>query len=268
MQIRADSARIRSRRHARVAGALALVLACTAGTGAAEAAGRPLAVCTTGDYQPMTFHDRATGRYSGIDIEMARELAAHLGRETRFVPTTWPTMMNDLAVPGRCDIVMGGVSVTPERQRQADFTRPYLTDGKTPLTTAARVRDFGTVAQINKKSVRVIVNPGGTNEQFVAEHLPDATVVRWPDNTTIFDELVAGRADVMITDALEARYRAKLHKELAAVHPDQPFTTVRKAYMLPKAGKLTHRADKWLAGALRDGTFRRIHQKWTGSTPP
>jgi hypothetical protein len=57
----------------------------------------------------------------------------------------------------------------------------------------------------------VIVNPGGTNECFDRAHLQKATIVQWSDNATIFDALVEGKADLMITDVVETRVQAKLH---------------------------------------------------------
>src|SRR5690606_40866418 len=57
--------------------------------------------------------------------------------------------------------------------------------------------------------VRVVVNPGGTNEKFARERLKRATIVQHPDNNTIFDEIIAGRADLMITDAAETRWQAR-----------------------------------------------------------
>ncbi|MGW1198564.1 transporter substrate-binding domain-containing protein [Streptomyces sp. NPDC002536] len=248
---------------------MATALACTAvllaaGPAAYAAAQAPLRVCTTGDYKPLTFRDAETGEYGGID--MARDLAAHLGRSARFVPTTWPTLMNDLAVQGKCDIAMGGVSVTDERRERADFTDPYLTDGKVPLVRSEDVDRYRTLDRINRKDVRVIVNPGGTNEKFVEEHLPDATVTVWKDNATVFDEIAEGRADVMITDALEARYQSGQHPGLAPVHPDEPFTVVEKAYMLPKNSPLTEQADDWLTAAVADGTFQAYYDRWMPSS--
>jgi hypothetical protein len=52
--------------------------------------------------------------------------------------------------------------------------------------------------------VHVLVNPGGTNERFDRAHLQKATMIQWSDNATIFDALVEGKADLMITDAVES----------------------------------------------------------------
>ncbi|WIX81647.1 transporter substrate-binding domain-containing protein [Amycolatopsis carbonis] len=242
----------------RVVAALAaavLAAGCSASTSAAPP---PLKVCTTGDYQPLTYRDPATGHYTGIDIDMARDLATHLGRAATFVPTTWATLMPDLV---KCDIAMGGISVTPARRQQADFTAPYLANGKTPLTTTAHAAEFQTVAQINTRGTRVLEDTGGTNLAFAQQRLPDATLVVSSDNTKCFAQLLAGHADVMITDAIEAEYQARKNPGLVAVHPDQPFTSDHKAYLLPKGSPLTARVNEWLNAALQNGTFTRFYQQ-------
>jgi cyclohexadienyl dehydratase len=221
-----------------------------------------LLICTTGDYEPLSYRDPATGQYAGIDIDMADDLAAHLGRTATFVATTWGSLMTDIVTPGKCDVAVGGISETPERKQLADFTQPYLTNGKTPLTTAANVGRFQSIDQINQHGVRVVENPGGTNEQFARQNFPNATLTIWHDNTTVFDQLLEGKADVMITDAIEAIYRAKQRPGLVAVHPDKPFTADHEAYMLPKRSQLTDQTNQWLTEALTDGTFSRFYNQW------
>jgi len=81
------------------------------------------------------------------------------------------------------------------------------------------------------------------------------------DNSDVFDQLITGKADVMVTDAIEAIYQSKRHPELVAVHPDKPFTTDHKAYMLPKGSKLTQPTTEWLHQVLSDGTFTRCYDQ-------
>ncbi|MEJ3651818.1 transporter substrate-binding domain-containing protein [Actinomycetes bacterium KLBMP 9759] len=211
-------------------------------------------VCSTGDYRPFTYLDRATGRWDGIDIDMAGHLAQQLGVRLTLVPTTWATLLDDL---GRtCDIAMGGISVTTDRAKRAFFSDPYLTDGKTPITRCENVARFQTVEQIDQPGVRAVVNPGGTNEKFATTVLDQATLVRHPDNNTIFEEILAGRADLMITDATEARWQSKQHPELCAVHPDQPFTFAEKAYLLPRGDVVLQEwVNQWLHLSRNDGTY-------------
>src|SRR5437868_13229609 len=81
-----------------------------------------LRVCTTGDYKPYSYY-RTDGRFEGIDIDMAESLAKSLGVKADFVKTSWSNLTSDFVA--KCDIAVGGVSTTLERQKRVFFTQPY-----------------------------------------------------------------------------------------------------------------------------------------------
>ncbi|MEV6566692.1 transporter substrate-binding domain-containing protein [Streptomyces kronopolitis] len=221
-----------------------------------------LRVCTTGDYLPFSYRDPKNGSYRGVDIDMARDLAKSLDARPRYVPTTWARLVGDLSA-GRCDIAMGGVSVTLPRARSVYFSAPTRTDGKTPLVRCTDKDTYATLRQIDRPGTRVVVNPGGTNEEFARSHLQHATLTVHRDNTTIFDEILAGRADVMMTDASETRYQARIHPELCSLHPDKPFTFSEKAYALPRGdNEFKAYVDQWVHLATHDGTYRKYEDAW------
>lgn len=221
-----------------------------------------LRVCSTGDYRPFTYHDPRTDRWTGIDIDMAGDLARKLGARLSIVPTTWKTVADDVAAD-RCDIAMGGISVELGRARKAAFSDPYLIDGKAPVTRCANLARFQNLDLIDRPGVRVVVNPGGTNQSFADDRLKRANVTVHPDNNTIFEEIVANRADVMITDASEARWQAKQHPELCAVNPERPLSFAPKAYLLPRADVVFQQwVNDWLRMSLGDGTYQRFSRAW------
>jgi cyclohexadienyl dehydratase len=83
-----------------------------------------------------------------------------------------------------------------------------------------------------------------------------------PDNVTIFDQIVAGNADLMITDASETVFQSKLKPQLCAVHPDKPFDFFEKAYWIQRDIVLKEFVDQWLHIALENGTFKALYAKW------
>ncbi|MDI3421598.1 transporter substrate-binding domain-containing protein [Streptomyces luteolus] len=227
-----------------------------------------LKVCTTGDYRPFTHLDPADGSYSGIDIEMAEDLAESLGAKPEYVATTWANLTKDVAA-GRCDIGVGGVSITLPRARQVYFGEPTREDGKTPIVRCADKDRFGegTLADIDKPGTTVIVNPGGTNEEFARENIKKATIKLHPENTTIFQEIVAGRADVMMTDASETLYQSKINPELCSLHPEKPFTFSEKAYALPRGDEqFKEYVDQFTHLATHDGTYAAYEKEWMGTS--
>ena len=111
---------------------------------------------------------------------------------------------------------------------------------------------------IAQPGVRVVVNPGATNGEFARTRFPHAALTVHPDNTTVFDEIVAGRADVMVTDGIEVDHQSFLHLELCPAHVPTPFTRLEKAYLLPRDPDLAALVDGWLAGERGSGAFDRI----------
>ncbi len=225
-------------------------------------AAHALRVGATGDYPPFTAVDASNGAYSGFDADMARALGDALGVKVVFVPTTWSSLARDLQV-NAFDIVMGGVSITLDRQKIGFFSDPYLRDGKTPIAQCSDASKYQTLADIDRPGVRVIVNPGGTNERFDRARLHAADILVHADNTTIFDALAEGRADVMITDASETRLQQKLHPgALCAIHPDRPFDFSEKAYWMPPDPALRAFVDQWLHIMKESGALDTLSAKW------
>ena len=96
-----------------------------------------LRICTPGDYKPFSFQ-KPDANYEGIDVDLMASFSASLGAKPEWVKTTWANLLPDLTA-GKCDIAVGGVSVTTERQKRAFFSAPYMVNGKTPIARCADV---------------------------------------------------------------------------------------------------------------------------------
>jgi cyclohexadienyl dehydratase len=201
-----------------------------------------LRIATTGDYAP--FSAVSGDALVGSDVESAEKFAASLGLKAHFIHTTWSTLMTDFA-HNTFDVAVGGVSVTPERSAAAKFTNAYHHGGKTPIVRCGSEKAFDTLEEIDQPNVRVIVNPGGTNERFAKDHFQHAHVIVFPDNTKIFQEISAGRADVMVTDDAEVDLQVSLNPTLCRATP-QTFTQSDKAWMLTNNPELLDAANAWL----------------------
>jgi cyclohexadienyl dehydratase len=221
-----------------------------------------LRVGMTGDYLPFTSLDTTTQKFRGFDVDMSEALGKALGVRVEYVKTAWPQLTKDFEADD-FDIAMGGVSITLDRQKKGIFSSPVMREGKTPIARCADKDKYQTLQEIDRPGVRVIVNPGGTNERFARAHVTNAEIKVYDDNVTIFDEIAKGEADVMMTDAAETRYQQKLHLGvLCSVHPDQPFDFAEKAYWLQRDAALKDFVDQWLHISHEDGSFARIYAAW------
>jgi cyclohexadienyl dehydratase len=207
-------------------------------------ASNTLRVGTTGDYAPFSLE--ADGALSGTDIDRAQRLATHLHAKPVFIHTTWASLSDDLA-RGAFDIVLGGVSISPARAAVGAFSTPYASGGKTILARCVDKQKFNEgIASVDRPGVRVIVNPGGTNEQYVRSSLHRARIVVFPDNRGIFNELSAQHADVMITDDAEADLQSKNHPDLCRAYAGT-LTHADKAIFMPRDPDLLKAVNDWLA---------------------
>jgi cyclohexadienyl dehydratase len=221
-----------------------------------------LRVGMTGDYLPFTSLDKTTQKFRGFDVDMAEALGKALGVKVEYVPTAWPQLTKDFEADN-FDIAMGGISITPDRQKKGMFSTPIMREGKTPIARCADKGKYETIADIDKPGTHVIVNPGGTNERFAKANIKNAEIKVYNDNVTIFDEIAKGDADLMMTDASETRYQQKLHPGvLCAVHPDKPFDFAEKAYWLQRDVALKALVDQWLHVMTEDGGYQKIYAAW------
>ena len=191
-----------------------------------------LLVGATGDYRPMSYLEPETGRYVGFDAALAEDLAESLGVRLEFVPTSWPTLMDD-TLAGKFDLAVCGITITSARKELALMSEGYLGNGKTVLCRAGDADKYISLEAIDRPEVRVMENPGGLNEKFVRANLPRATLMIHPVNEEIPCLVASGRADVMITEILEAEYYASQDPRLAAPLLNAPFTRGRLGFLLP-----------------------------------
>src|SRR5438874_4274423 len=219
-----------------------------------------LRVCTPGDYKPFSLL-RPDGTYEGLDIDLVQASAKALGVEVEMVKSAWPTLMKDFSE--KCDVAVGGISVTLDRQKTASFTAPYMVNGKAPITKCENVAKFQTVADIDKPGVTVIENPGGSNERFARANFKQAKIVIFDDNTKIFDEIMKGNADVMISESVETIVQQKLHPGLCAVDPNKPLQYGEMAYLLPRGDVIFKSwVDQWLHLMKATGDYDRTVDAW------
>ena len=248
-----------------------ILLLCACGLGTAETEGPGaleeilargvLRVGATGDYRPMSWLDPETGTYEGFDADLAEDLAAALGVRLEYVPTTWPTLMED-TLAGKFDLAVCGITVTDARREQALMSAGYLENGKTVLCRAEDAALYGSLEAIDRPGVRVMENPGGLNEKFARENLPEATLINHEVNQEIPGLVAAGEADVMITETLEAAWYVGQDSRLAAPLLFEPFTRGQLGVLMPKGSEdLLAFVDRFLEEERASGRLDELAQE-------
>lgn len=220
-----------------------------------------LRVGTPGDYRPFAMK---TGEgYEGHDIDVIGQMAKELGVRIEYVPTSWPNLMKDLQAD-KFDVAVGGITRNVGRISQTEMLPGYAPFGKVALVPAARKDDFRSVEDLNQPDVRVIKNPGGTNEAFVLANLTRAQVSTHEKNAEIPKLIAKGEGDVMITETYEALHYARQDPRLHAAFIDAPLTPVNTlGFLLPKDDADYTRVMTFVWGLMdKRGVLQQAAGQW------
>ena len=221
-------------------------------------------VGTTGDYAPMSYLNPKTGKYEGIDAELTELIAESLGVKVEYVPTTWPTLTADM-LAGKFDIALCGISRNFSRAKIMAMSDAYGEGlfGKTILCRAEDAKRFNNLDAINRSDVKVMINPGGTNEKFARANLKNAKLIVHQENAQIPRLIAEGKADIMITETVEAIHYVRQDKRLAAPLVSEPFTRHSCGILMQKGDTEWLNYINFVLAELRmDGTMAKLENQY------
>ena len=218
---------------------------------------------TTGDYRPLSYKEPETGEYWGFDLDVAGEIARALNVTITYVPTSWPALSADVQNPALFDFAIGGITITDARMETMDMSEGYLGNGKTILCRKEDAGKYTCQEDLNHPEVRVMVNPGGLNEKFAREKLPNCTLIVYERNEEIPGQVAEGNADVMITEITEAPWYVQNDSRLAAPLLDQPFTRGEIGVLMRKGQEdLLDVVNTTIRQMKANGTLKALHEKY------
>ena len=158
-----------------------------------------LKVAVFSDKAPFGYIDK-DGKNAGYDIVFAERLAKDLGVELQLVPTKWAGIIPAL-MAGKFDVIIGSMSVTPERNLKANFTVPYDYATIEVMANKEKTKGMKFPEDFNKPEVVVALRTGSTPVPVAKKVLPNATFRLFDDEAPAVQDVLSGRADVMFSSA-------------------------------------------------------------------
>ncbi|MGD9151791.1 MAG: transporter substrate-binding domain-containing protein, partial [Desulfobacterales bacterium] len=104
-------------------------------------------------FVPWAMKDK-TGKLIGFEIDVARQLAADMGVKIEFVPTKWAGIIPAL-LTGKFDVIIGGMSVRPDRNLKVNFTLPYDYAGQSIVANKKMAAGFSRLMDFNRPDVTI-----------------------------------------------------------------------------------------------------------------
>ncbi|MGH1563364.1 transporter substrate-binding domain-containing protein [Mumia sp. DW29H23] len=224
-----------------------------------------LTICTNLPYKPFQYPDDS-GEIVGFDTDLLGLLADDMGLETEIVDVDWNQVTSGAAFKaGKCDVGMGGMTITPEREAAIAISDPYFEATQALLVKA----DSGIGGLEDLKGKKLGVQTDTTGEVYANENAAKYgyTPVAFDDLSLEATALKAGRVDAAIND----------NGVLYDFVKDNPDTAVATEFDTGEeygfaaekdanGEKLIERLNGVLKTAQEDGTYDEITKKYFGES--
>ena len=183
-------------------------------------------------FKPWAMKDK-DGNYIGFEIDVARKLAEDMGVKIEFVPTKWSGIIPAL-LTGKFDIIIGGMSVTPQRNLKVNFSIPYEFSGMSIVADSASAGNRGKLADFDNADTKIAVRLGTTAAEAAKNFLPNAQLLFFDEESQTIQELLNGRVNALVASnplpfTLANEYADKLYLPLKEDFTREPISfAVRK----------------------------------------
>ncbi|MDJ0986050.1 MAG: transporter substrate-binding domain-containing protein [Desulfobacterales bacterium] len=185
-------------------------------------------------FVPWAMKDK-TGKLIGFEIDVARQLAADMGVQVEFVPTKWAGIIPAL-LTGKFDVIIGGMSVRPDRNLKVNFTLPYDYAGQSIVANKKIAADFKRLADFNRPDVTIAARLGSTAADAANKHMPAAQKKFFDDEAQVIQEVVNGRAHAAVASAPLPAFQA-------LKYPDQLFLPISGTFTKEPIGFALRKGD-------------------------
>lgn len=239
-----------------------------------------------GAYEPWNLTD-SSGKIVGFEPDLVMDLCKRAGLECKIIAQDWDGMIPGLKA-GKFDVIMDGMSITDERKKEIDFSKPYavspgafLAPKDSPL---AKAPDAGKLVNLDKdpkegdaaikgvqaalKGKTLGVQVSTTHANFASQYLKGVADVKEYKTADDRDlDLKSGRIDASLDDytVVAATASKPDAKDLAIVGPrfiGGTFGAGTGMGIRKSDSDLTAKFDTALAAAIADGTVKKLSEKW------
>ncbi|HII1499609.1 TPA: ABC transporter permease subunit [Staphylococcus aureus] len=142
-----------------------------------------LRVGLSADYAPMEFEHTVNGKteYAGVDIDLAKKIAKDNNLKLKIVNMSFDSLLGALKT-GKIDIIISGMTSTPERKKQVDFSDSYMMTKNIMLVKKDKVNEYKDIKDFNNKKVGA--QKGTEQEKNAQTEIENASITslsRLPD---------------------------------------------------------------------------------------
>ena len=213
-------------------------------------------------YLPFNYVSLTSGEAGGWDYESWAEICTRLHCEPVFVESAWDGMIQSVA-DGQYDVGADGVTITPERLEQVDFSIGYVKIQQRLLVRIGESRftsieDFAADADLMMGT-----QLSTTNYETAVKFLPEDRIQGFETFPFAVQALIAGDIDAVIIDEIVGMgYQGTNADALELIGPS--ISSDELGFIFPKGSALVDPVNQALQAMIDDGSLAALNQKFFG----
>lgn len=212
-------------------------------------------------FVPWAMQDKE-GKYIGFEIDVAQKLADDLGVKLQLVPTSWDGIIPAL-LSGKFDVIIGGMSITPQRLLSVNFSVPYDHAYVDLTLNGEKAADINSLEDLNREDVVIAVRTGTTAAAAAAEAFPKASLRMFNDEAPAVEEVLSGRAHAFVSSAPLPAMETLRHKDVLVQKFEVSLDAQPVAFAVPKGDFDTINVfDGWIRLMEDEGWLKERRDYW------
>lgn len=219
-----------------------------------------LAIGTTGTQPPMSATSKK-GDLFGMDIDLSRAMAEALGVELKLVSMPFTELLPALKA-GRVDMVLSGMTMTPERNKKVAFVGPYMVTGKGVLAVAERFVSIRRATGLDSPEVTVAALKGSTSQKFAETAMPKTNLVLFDTYAAAVELLLNNKVDVIVADFQVCALKAYKHRGKGLIAGEAPLSFEPLGIAMPVDTLMINWVQNFLNHLQGTGELEKLADKW------
>lgn len=215
--------------------------------------GGKLVMVTEAGFAPYEYYDGE--EVVGVDVDIAKEIASAMGKELEIRDIAFDSLINEVQ-SGKADFAAAGLSVTPERQEQVDFTINYATSKQVIIVRQDNTEIAG-ADDVNGKKVSVQLGTVADIAVSDKDDYPDCTVIQQKKYLAAAEDVKSGKADCLVMDELPAQELVKENPELKILD-EELFTDVYSMAVQKGNTELLEKMNEVLQKLMDEGKIEEF----------
>lgn len=222
--------------------------------------GRRVVVAVEDDYPPFDYILPGTGLAAGWDYDALREIARRLNFRPEFREISWDSMVQSVAT-GQFDLAANGITVTPERARVVDFSKPYAQVHQRLLVRRDEARFRSLPEFARAAGTRLGAQKGNTNYTRAEQLVGPSRIVAYDGFGDLVQALISGDLDAVIIDDVAGQGYVGANADRVRLL-DGALAGQDLAMIFTQGSTLRPAVDGALDAMRADGTLGRLNTRW------